>query len=185
MNTQTDRNLKSRLGTGLSPMLAVAAIILVANAPARALDDSSPVLLRPFSLAGFQPNSSAPFILQGDLFGDGAIWKRVVGPILGTTFGMTSSPAGGTGFQVEYSQDQIVTEDGTITLNLYGVRSTPYGSPGAHITNGAYDIVGGTGRFQGIIGTGTVTIDARADGSTFILIGGTTHCPGGMCITKN
>jgi hypothetical protein len=41
---------------------------------------------------GFQANNSAQLILQGDLFGDGAIWKRVVGPVLAATFGMTSSP---------------------------------------------------------------------------------------------
>jgi hypothetical protein len=55
MNTQTDRNLKSRLGAGLSPMLALAAIALAPTAPARAQFDPGPVLLREFHYWAFRP----------------------------------------------------------------------------------------------------------------------------------
>ena len=181
MNTHANKNLKSRPGTGLIPILTLTAIVIAPVAQMRAQNGAGPSLQQ-FSLTGFQSNSSAPFVLQGDLVGNGAIWKHVINPVLGTTVGVVSSPPGGAVFQVEYSQDQIVAQDGsTITVNLYGIRSTPTGSTGAHITNGAYDIVSGTGRYQGIRGTGTVTINVHDDGTAFILIGG-SHCSGGMCI---
>lgn len=172
MNSVFPKILRQQVGVGLSSMLAVAAVILAPPEVLRA-DDHPVTVLTQFSISGFQADSSSPLVLNGDLVGTGAIWKHIDGPVLGTTVGMTSSPSGGAVFQVEYSQDQIVTQDGgTITVNLYGIRSTPYGSAGGHITNGAYDIVGGTGRFEGIIGTGTVTIDVRADGSVRFILGG-------------
>lgn len=141
-----------------------------------------------FVVSGFQADSSSPFLLQGDLVGEGAVWQHVTGPFLGGT--LTVIPGappsfGGVGCRTEYSQDQIVAEDGsTLTFNVYGVRCEPYGSPGAHTTSASYSLVGGTGRFKNAtLGGGTVSIDGHADGSATIHIGGfiAAHCSGGMC----
>jgi hypothetical protein len=82
---------------------------------------------------------------------------------------------------MEYSQDQILFDDGsTITFNVHGVRCEDTASPGAHVTTGNYSIIAGTGRFSNDPGgSGTVSIDARADGSALITITG--GCTQGMC----
>jgi hypothetical protein len=182
MNTRTERIMKRQVVTLPGALLALAAA-LVAPARAQPQPDGS---IR-FVVSGFQVNSTSPFLLQGDLMGEGAVWQRVAGPFLSGTLALIpGAPTfGGVGCRAEYSQDQIVTQDGsTLTVNVHGVRCEPYDSPGAHTTTGSYSLVGGTGRFKdATLGGGTVTIDVHADGSATIHIGGflATHCSGGMC----
>jgi hypothetical protein len=73
----------------------------------------------------------------------------------------------------------ITTSDGsTITANVTGTRCVPNDSPGA--TVGVYSFIGGTGQFSWIThGSGPITIDARADGSTSLFIAGTVTGGGG------
>jgi len=185
MNTRTERIMKRQVVTLPGALLALAAALVVPTR-AQAPSDASSASIQ-FVVSGFQANSTAPFLLQGDLVGEGAVWQRVAGPFLSGTLALIpGAPTfGGVGCRAEYSQDQIVAQDGsTITVNVHGVHCEPYDTPGAHTTTGSYSLVGGTGRFKdATLGSGTVTIDAHADGSATIHIGGflATHCSGGMC----
>ncbi len=135
---------------------------------------------QPFTADGFQASGSSQFLLQGDPMGNDATWQRTLGPALGNPFGMIPSVStfAGAGCQAEYSQDQVVTANkSTLNVSVWGYRCDPYdpasASAGAHVTNGVYSIQGGTGDFQGITGgTGSIQIDARPDGSTFLRISG-------------
>jgi hypothetical protein len=188
MNMKTGKTRTPKIVSGISALLAVAAGIVVLAVRVRAEPDQGPVSLQ-FVVHGIQANSSAPFILQGDVIGSGATWQHLVGPLLNhnTVALIPGVPEtfGGVGCQAEYSQDQIVTRDGsTMTFNVYGLRCKPYNTPDAHTTIGAYSVAGGTGRFKDVTsGTGTVTIDGRADGSATLNIGGflVRTCTGGAC----
>ena len=139
----------------------------------------------PFMVDGFQASSSSPFVVQGDPLGKNAIWQRTLGPALGSPFGMIPSLSSfaGAGCLAEYSQDRIVTANqSTLNVDVWGYRCDPYDSAalaaGAHVTNGAYTIQSGTGDFQGVSGgIGSIQIDARPDGSTFLRISGSIRLP--------
>jgi hypothetical protein len=166
-------------------LLAVAAIAVLLANRVWAQADSSSVQLQRFEAIGYRPNSSLPLVLQGELIGNNAVWHPVVGPILSNTFAMI--PGGGDGFtgagcRAEYSQDEIVTQDGsTLTVNVYGTRCEPYQPPATstaassrvHTKIAAYSVVSGTGKFQNVCaGVGAVAFDTAADGSTSITING-------------
>ena len=160
-------------------LLTLAAVVIVSAIHARGQHNQYPVQ---FDARGKQANSSSPFYIKVDVYGTG-VWQRLIDPVLSPTFA-TIPPSvgfGGAGCEMEYSQDQILFDDGsTITFNVHGVRCADTASPGAHVTTGNYSIVAGTGRFSNDPGgTGTVSIDARADGSTLITITG--GCTQGMC----
>lgn len=133
-----------------------------------------------FTANGFQASSSSEFVVQGDPIGNKATWQRTLGPALGSPFGMIPSLStfSGAGCRAEYSQDQIVTANkSTLSIDVWGYRCEPYDpaalAASAHATNGVYSIQSGTGDFQSITGgTGSIQIDARADGSTFLRISG-------------
>ena len=169
-------------------LLALALVIVVPAVRVRAQPKASPALVQ-FVVSGFQADSSSPFVLSGDQIGEGAVWQHLDGPFISNTLGLIPGAPetfGGVGCRAEYSQDQIVAKDGsTITVNVFGTRCQPYSSPGAHTTNGSYSLIGGTGRFKDVThGTGTVTIDANADGSTSLAIEGfliKPTCAGGSC----
>lgn len=177
MNTKMGKTMKPQLVAVIVALLVAAAGVVVPAVRVRAQPDTGPVSLE-FVIHGIQANSSSPFNLQGDLIGSGAIWQHLVGPLLNNnTYALIPGAPetfGGVGCQAEYSQDQIVTQDGSaMTLNVYGVRCKPYATPGAYTTIGAYSVAGGTGRFRDVTsGTGTVTIDSRPDGPASIHIGG-------------
>ncbi|SPF43386.1 exported hypothetical protein [Candidatus Sulfopaludibacter sp. SbA4] len=166
----------------LRRLVALTGALLAASAPAVRADSDSDTFPVPFVVRGFQANSSSPFVVTIDGIVTG-VWQRLLGPVPSTTLGTIPSAVGfgGGGCQLEYSQDRIVTQDGsTLTFDVYGLRCVPAASPGAHVTTGSYSIVGGTGRFgNGPGGVGTVSIDSRADGSAFISISG--MCQGGAC----
>jgi hypothetical protein len=187
MSAKTETIMKPHLVALRGALLALATVLVVLAVPLQAQPGAGPASIQ-FVVNGFQANSSAPFLLQGDQVGEGAVWQHLAGPFLGGTLALIpgAAPAfGGVGCRAEYSQDQIVTEDGsTITVNVHGVHCEPYDSPGAHTTTGSYSLVGGTGRFKdATLGGGTVTIDAHADGSATIHIGGflARQCSAGMC----
>jgi hypothetical protein len=170
-----------------SQLVAAARALLVVGAFAVVQAQPAPVQLITITADGFQANSTSPLILRGDLIGDGAVWHRLAGPFLSSPFAMI--PGAGANFtgatcQAEYGQDEIVARDGsTLTGVVYGLCCEPSPTTGAHITTGTYSIQSGTGRFQGFIGAGTISFDARADGSTLVHIGGTIRrvCSGGAC----
>ncbi len=186
MNTEVNKNLRSRLVAGLRPILAIAAMVLAPVAPMRAQADSSiPVLPKSdypvkFNVRGFQTDSSAPFLVYIDQVGSG-VWQRLVGPVLSSTIVIPPFIGfSGSSCQLEYSRDQIVIQDGSsLTLDVHGLRCEDASSPGAQVTTGNYSIVAGTGRFTIPRGTGTVSIDTRPDGTSFITITG--GCYQGMC----
>ena len=174
-----------------SVLLAAAAALVVPAIGVEAQSTAPQSLSVNVQIDGFQPDSSSPFVVKGDFIGQG-IWQRLIGPVLGTPFTLIPGAAGfaGATCQPEYSQDQIITSDGsTITANVTGTRCVPNDSPGAHTTAGIYSFIGGTGRFSWITqGAGPITIDARADGSTSLFIAGTVTgggghrtCTGGAC----
>jgi hypothetical protein len=165
-----------------SALFTLAAFVIMSALPARAQHNQYPVQ---FDARGKQANSSSPFLIKVDMYGTG-VWQRLLGPVLSSTFA-TIPPSGGfdgAGCEMEYSQDQILFHDGsTITFNVHGVRCEDTASPGAHVTTGNYSIIAGTGRFSNDPGgTGTVSIDAHADGSAAITITG--GCYQGMCIRQ-
>lgn len=178
---------KSQLAAVTKALLAVVALVVVSAVRVRAQPTPSPVQLITITADGFQANSTSPLILRGDLIGDRAVWHRLAGPFLSGPFTMIPGAAAnfnGATCQAEYSQDEIVTQDGsTLTGFVYGFRCEPSPAAGVHITTGTYSIQSGTGRFQGFIGAGTISFDARADGSTLVHIGGTIRrvCSGGAC----
>ena len=181
---ETSRTVKSRRLIALTRgLLAVAAVVAVIVVPAsiRAQANDGDLRSDEFIVFGFQADSSSPFQVTTTL-GNG-VWEHLVGPVFGSTFAMIPSVSGfaGAGCQAEYSKDRIVFDQGdTITLNVFGTRCESYDSPGAHKTFGSYSFVSGTGRFQDVpqIGTGPITIDARADGSTTLVAVG---CTNGLC----
>jgi len=161
-----------RLFVLASVLLAAAAVVVVPAVTVRAQQSEAE-----FKVDGIQANSSSPFVVSGDYIGAGTVWKHMIGPVLSTTaFAMIPSAPGfgGAGCYAEYSQDQIVAQEGsTITVDVYGTRCEPYGSSGAHNTFGVYSILGGTGQFQVVnAGCGTITINVRADGSANLRIDG-------------
>jgi hypothetical protein len=174
---ETSKSTKSRqlialLKGGLA-VAAVVAVILVPATRARAQANNGDLRSDEFIVYGFQEDSSAPFLVTTTL-GDG-VWQHLVGPVLGPTYTLIPSVPGfaGAGCQAEYSQDQIRFQDGsTIKVNVFGTRCESSDSPGAHKTFGIYSLVSGTGRFANApqLGTGPVTIDARTDGSTTLVI---------------
>ena len=169
----------SPVGTLSSVLLTLASVVIMSALPASAQHNQYPVQ---FDARGKQANSSSPFLIKVDVYGTG-VWQRLVGPVLSPTFATIPSSGGfdGAGCEMEYSQDQILFDDGsTITFNVHGVRCEDTASPGAHVTTGNYSIIAGTGRFSNDPGgTGTVSIDAHADGSAVITITG--GCYAGMC----
>lgn len=160
-------------------LLTLTAVVVMSALPARAQHIQYPVQ---FDARGKQANSSSPFLIKVDVYGTG-VWERLVGPVLSPTFAAIPSYGGfeGASCEMEYSEDQILFDDGsTITFNVHGVHCEDTASPGAHVTTGNYSIIAGTGRFSNDPGgTGTVSIDARADGSAAITITG--GCYQGMC----
>ena len=160
-------------------LLTLAWVVTMAALPARAQHNQYPVK---FDARGKQADSSSPFLIKVDEYGTG-VWQRLVGPVLSPPFATIPSSDGfnGADCEMEYTQDQILFDDGsTITFNVHGVRCEDTASPGAHVTTGNYSITAGTGRFSNDPGgTGTVSIDARADGSAAITITG--GCYAGMC----
>jgi hypothetical protein len=195
MNIETSKTMRLGLVVLTSALLAVTS--LVGSAVVRSRDAGGPsskafVVKKEdpeprFKLlvaSGFQANSSAPLVLEGEMLGDSAVWKRLTDPIFSNTFAMIppaaggSTPFDGAGCVTEYFQAEIVTPDGsTLTGSVYGVRCEPHGSSGtptgAHNTNGIYAITGGTGKFEDVTrGVGTISIDARADGSTILFLEG-------------
>jgi hypothetical protein len=162
-----------------SVLLTLASVVIMSAVPARAQQHQYPVQ---FDARGKQASSSSPFLIKVDIYGTG-VWQRLIGPVLSPTFATISSSGGfeGADCAMEYSQDQILFDDGsTITFDVHGVRCEDTASPGAHVTTGNYSIIAGTGRFSNDPGgTGTVSIDARADGSAAITITG--GCYQGMC----
>lgn len=172
---------KSQFVAVTGALLTVVALVVAPLVHVRAQPASAQ--LTTIAADGFQANASSPLFLKGDPIGDGAVWHRLAGPFLSNNFAMiagasgTPLPFNGAGCQTEYSQDEIVTQDGsTLTGFVYGFRCEPYPATGAHITTGTYSIQSGTGRFQGAIATGTISFDARADGSTLVHIGGSCVC---------
>jgi len=184
MNTRM-RTLIKRHIIAIPVLLALVAVLVPR---VQAQPESSDLAVDEFIVNGVQASSSSPFLVKGNLIGNG-VWQHVIGPLLSGTLGLipgTAPSFGGVGCQAEYSQDQIETQEGSVlTLNVYGVRCKPYATPGAYTTIAACSVAGGTGRFQDVTsGTGTVTIDSRADGSASIHIGGfvfRSHCSGGNC----
>jgi hypothetical protein len=162
-----------------SALLTLLTVVIVSGVPARAQHNQYPVQ---FDARGKQTDSSSPFLIKVDVYGTG-VWQRLLGPVLSPTFATIPSSGGfdGADCAMEYSQDQILFDDGsTITFDVHGVRCEDTASPGAHVTTGNYSIIAGTGRFSiDPGGTGTVSIDARADGSAAITITG--GCYQGMC----
>jgi hypothetical protein len=181
MNASKIRKPLSVVGLG-SLLLTLAAFVCVSALPIHAQEKQYPVKL---DARGKQDNGSSPFRIKVDQEGTG-VWQHLVGPIVSGTFATIppSGAFGGAGCAMEYSQDQILFDDGsTITFNLHGVRCEDTASPGAHVTTGNYSIIAGTGRFSNDPGgTGTVSIDARADGSAAITITG--GCYQGMCVRR-
>jgi hypothetical protein len=167
------------LGALSSVLLTMAAFVIMSALPIHAQANQYPVKL---DARGKQDNSSSPFRIKVDQLGTG-VWQHLVGPVLSPTFATipASGGFGGSDCAMEYSQDQILFDDGsTITFNVHGVRCEDAASPGTHVTTGNYSIIAGTGRFSNDPGgTGTVSIDARADGSAAITITG--GCYQGMC----
>jgi hypothetical protein len=180
------RTLMKRNVIAILVLLALVAVLVPPRVQAQ--PESSDLAVDEFIVNGVQASSSSPFLVKGNLIGNG-VWQQVIGPVLSGTLGLipgTAPSFGGAGCQAEYSQGQIETQDGSVlTFNVYGVRCKPYATPGAYTTIGAYSVAGGTGRFRDVTsGTGTVTIDSRADGSASIHIGGfvfRSHCSGGKC----
>ena len=87
--------------------------------------------------------------------------------------GQTNSP-------VVNRQAEILTQDGTLTVDVNATRCEPYSSTSAYSANGVYNILGGTGKFAGVIGgTGSIQFDANSDGMVFVSIGGTVVDKGG------
>ncbi|SRR5579871_573446 len=177
MNTKGSKEWATAAG-------ALLAAILVSGVTMHA-DSNIPVLPKSdypvkFDVRGFQTDSSAPFLVYIDKVGSG-VWQRLVGPALsGTIVIPPVTGFGGSSCQLEYSRDQIVIQDGSsLTLDVHGLRCVDASAPGAHVTTGNYSIVAGTGGFTIPRGTGTVSIDARSDGSSFITITG--GCYQGMC----
>ncbi|SPF43390.1 exported hypothetical protein [Candidatus Sulfopaludibacter sp. SbA4] len=156
-------------------LLAAAAVAVLPNLRVHAQPGAPLLTPHPFAFFGYQANESAPFQVQGDLIGENAVWQRLVGPILSSVFA-TIPP--GTGFpgapcQAEYSQDQIVAQDGTIQLQVFGFRCTPSPDPNFKKT-AVYSITGGTGKFLDIVcGTGSILFDHHADGSVRFVASGT------------
>jgi len=149
------------------------------------------VRLQEFMAEGFQTNSSSPLILNGHPIGKNAVWHPTLGPRLSNTLALipgvmptgAPSPFNRAACQAEYSQDQVVTEDGesTLTVNMYGVRCEPTPTAAlasaavaaAHINVGTYSLVGGTGQFHTLLGgTGNIQFYARANGNGFVHIAG-------------
>jgi len=157
------------IGLGAVAALVVPAIHL------RAQSEPEPINIK-VEIDGFQPDPSSPFEVTGDYVGTG-VWQHLVGPLLGPLFTSIPGPSGFTGScQSEYSQDQIFASDGsTLLVEVTGIRCET--TPGTHRTFGAYSPVSGTGRFQVVTaGTGPITIDVHADGSSTLFIGGVLHC---------
>ena len=170
---ETCKITKALLFSSLGSVLLTATCLVIMSAlPAHSQQNQYPVR---FDARGLQANSSSPFYIKVDVYGTG-VWQRLIDPVLSPTFATIPSSGGfdGAGCEMEYSQDQILFDDGsTITFNVHGVRCEDTASPGAHVTTGNYSIIAGTGRFSNDPGgTGTVSIDAHADGSALISISG-------------
>src|SRR5579864_7756395 len=115
-------NMKSHLIIIVSGALIGAAAIIPTAIRLRAQGLVNAPQLRRFEAAGFQASATSPLILQGDLLGNNAVWHVTTGPVLSNTFGMIPAVTGfdGAGCQADYSQDKIVTQDGSsLTVNVY------------------------------------------------------------------
>ncbi len=159
--------------------LAIVAVVGVVSTGRRAQRFSRSEESRRFVADGLQADASSPFVLQGELIGGDAVWRRVRGPVLGDVIGTIPGlpPFEGAACRMEYSENEIVTQQGTLAVNLWGVRCEPNdaaaAAAGAHVTNGLYSIQGGPRAFQDIIGgTGGIQVDARSDGSVLLRIAG-------------
>jgi hypothetical protein len=163
--------------------LVVAALAALTATPAWAQDDSTKVRFQPFEAVGYQADSSSPLVFNGQPIGKNAIWQVLIGPLESTPFAtIPSAPAfGGADCLADYSQAQIVTEDGsTLTVNVYGFRCEPNDPAGAHFKSGVYSVVGGTGAFKNVGGgTGSISFDAPGDGSVYVNITGFLKFPTG------
>jgi hypothetical protein len=155
-------------------LFVVAGVLAVRAVSAAPMQGQGPLAgFHELLIKGYQANSTSPFYVQGDLVGRG-LWKRTAGPSLGPP--VLLPPAGdflGGASQAEYGQFVIIAEDGsTLTADVYGTRSTPAGSSIARTMNGVYTPVSGTGRFEGISGSGPVTITTYGDGSQALALVG-------------
>jgi len=133
----------------LSPLAALTAT------QAWAQGDSAKVRFQPFEAVGYQADSSSPLVFNGKPIGKNAIWQVLIGPLESSPFAtIPSAPAfSGADCLADYSQAQIVTEDGrTLTVNVYGFRCEANDPTGAHFKSGVYSVVGGTGAFQNVGG---------------------------------
>lgn len=136
----------------------------------------------PITLDGFQPNNTSPLNVVADGFAGGT-WSHVYGPLAGSSIGnvlpMNQDQQAvlftGAGCQLEYSQDQFSANQGRDTFNVdvYSTSCLPFSQPGSAIKNGTFNIVGGTGLFQNLVGGGgTIQMSARADGSVVMHLAG-------------
>lgn len=183
MNSEKNQTRKFRVATAGALLMAAAALV-TPSLQVRA-DSSIPALPKAdypvkFDVRGFQTDSSSPFLVYIDGVGPG-VWHRLVGPVLSNSSTIPAAGAyGGGTCQLEYSQDQIVIEDGSsLTLDVHGLRCEDASSPNAHATTGNYSIVAGSGGFTYPRGTGTISIETQSDGISFITITG--GCYQGMC----
>jgi hypothetical protein len=179
---------KSPLLVIAGALLAVAAMAATAT-QASAQDDSTKVRFQPFEAVGYQADSSSPLVFQGRPIGKNAIWQVLVGPLESSAFATIPSASDPAGFggavcAADYSQAELVTEDGsTLTVNVYGFRCEPSDpaaatAPGAHFKSGVYSVVGGTGAFKKVGGgTGSISFDAPGDGSVYVNITGFLKYP--------
>src|SRR5262249_62193078 len=106
-NTETSKTMRLGLVVLTSALLAVTSLVVSAVVPARGaggLSSKGFVVKREepeprFKLlvaSGFQANSSAPLILEGEMLGDGGSGNALTTQILGTPFrGIPPAAAGG------------------------------------------------------------------------------------------
>ncbi len=124
--------------------LTIVAVVWVSSTGLRAQPFSHSEESRTFVADGLQAGASSPFVVQGELIGGDALWRRVRGPVLGAVIGTIPGlpPFEGSACRPEYSENEIVTPQGTLAVNLWGIRCEPNdtaaAAAGAHVTNGLY-----------------------------------------------
>ena len=134
----------------------------------------------PLVADGFRADSSSPFILQGELIGNNAIWQLLIGPVdspVVATIPASGATFAGAACRAEFRQGQIVVQNddgnGTLTLDVYLTLCDPSPPSDASLASGIYSVVGGTGKFSGVTGgTGSIQFDTRSDGRVYCHIEG-------------
>lgn len=175
--------LKSRLVALPTALLALVTAIGVSVAPVQAQSTDPLANVGIINVIGVRENSTAPFYIKGEPFGNG-VWESLSSPVLGETFATIPKVPlfdfGGADCKPEYRRADIWTADGSsMVYNLVDYRCEQ--PSGASTTNGLYDIVSGTGRFAGITaGGGIFSIDETAEGQAFLALSG-MHCPPKGC----